>query len=201
MLHDVVWGDHGTARKFLQDDKVEIAGKTGTAFEVIKGQYGGQKRLAFCGFFPYEHPKYSCIVLMRNANVGAAACSGMVLKNIALKMYAIGLLGDAPDYTAKSESVQDYPVLYASMNDYSYNNIMQHLKTGGKPHRYARPKEAAKGVVPNVVGLNVREAIMMLEDAGLSVTFTGSGMVISQSVTAGSQYTAGQKINLTLRNS
>ena len=201
MLHDVVWGDHGTARKFLQDDKVEIAGKTGTAFEVIKGQYGGQKRLAFCGFFPYEHPKYSCIVLMRNANVGAAACSGMVLKNIALKMYAIGLLGDAPDYTAKSESVQDYPVLYASMSDYSYNNIMQYLKTGGKPHRYARPKEAAKGVVPNVVGLNVREAIMMLEDAGLSVTFTGSGMVISQSVSAGSQYTAGQKINLTLRNS
>ena len=92
-------------------------------------------------------------------------------------------------------------MLYASMNDYSYNNIMQYLKTGGKPHRYARPKEVSKGVVPNVVGLNVREAIKMLEDAGLSVTFTGSGMVISQSVTAGSQYTAGQKINLTLRNS
>ena len=40
-----------------------------------------------------------------------------------------------------------------------------------------------------------------LEDAGLIVNFTGSGMVTSQSLSAGSQYARGQKISLRLRNS
>ena len=88
MLHDVVWGSHGTARHWVQDERVEIAGKTGTAFTNAAGQYGAQKRLAFCGFFPYDKPKYSCIVLMLGADRGAGASSGMVVKNIALKMYA-----------------------------------------------------------------------------------------------------------------
>ena len=205
MLHDVVWGSHGTARHWVQDDNVEIAGKTGTAFTNASGQYGAQKRLAFCGFFPYDKPKYSCIVLMLGADRGAGASSGMVLKNIAVKMYARGLLGSAPDYATvadkgkKDGEVKNYPTMYASMNDYAYNNIKKrlHIETS---HRFARPKAVEKGV-PNVVGLNIREAIKLLENAGLIVNFTGSGMVTGQSLSAGSQYARGQRINLRLRNS
>ena len=40
--------------------------------------------------------------------------------------------------------------------------------------------------VPNVIGLDIRQAIKVLEDAGLTVNFTGSGMVTSQSLPAGS---------------
>lgn len=203
MLHDVVWGDHGTARHWVQDDKVEIAGKTGTAFTNASGQYGAQKRLAFCGFFPYDKPKYSCIVLMLGADRGAGASSGMVLKNIALKMYARGLLGTPPDYASDSDKnkkeVKNYPTLFASMND----NAAKSLKKGlgvKNTHRYARPAKVEKGV-PDVVGLNIREAIKVLEDAGLIVNFTGSGMVTGQSLSAGSQYARGQRIQLRLRNS
>ncbi len=202
MLRDVVWGSHGTARHWVQDKRVEIAGKTGTAFINAAGQYGAKKRLAFCGFFPYDKPKYSCIVLMLGADRGAGACSGMVLKNIALKMYARGLLGSMPDY---AETVKDqpkdgksYPTLFASMADNKANNIRRGLGID-KPHTYARPQRIEKGV-PNVIGLNVREAIKMLEDAGLNVSFTGSGMVTGQSLAAGSQYARGQRINLRLRN-
>lgn len=202
MLRDVVWGSHGTARHWVQDKRVEIAGKTGTAFINAAGQYGAKKRLAFCGFFPYDKPKYSCIVLMLGADRGAGACSGMVLKNIALKMYARGLLGSMPDY---AETVKDqpkdgksYPTLFASMADNKANNIRRGLGIE-KPHTYARPQRIEKGV-PNVIGLNVREAIKMLEDAGLNVSFTGSGMVTGQSLAAGSQYARGQRINLRLRN-
>jgi cell division protein FtsI (penicillin-binding protein 3) len=203
MLHDVVWGDHGTARHWVQDDNVEIAGKTGTAFTNASGQYGAQKRLAFCGFFPYDKPKYSCIVLMLGADRGAGASSGMVLKNIAVKMYARGLLGAAPSYATVSEKdqkdIKNYPTLYASMGDQAYNNINHRLNIK-KSHRFARPKAVDKGV-PNVVGLNIREAIKLLEDAGLVVNFTGSGMVTSQSLSAGSQFARGQRIYLRLRNS
>ena len=198
MLHDVVWGSHGTARHWVQDDKVEIAGKTGTAFDVVGGKYSGKKRLAFCGFFPYENPKYSCIVLMLGADRGAGASSGMVMKNIALKMYAHGLLGEAANYVEKPKEARDYPTLFASLGDYAANNIRRGLGIQA-PHSYARPKRVEKGV-PNVIGLNVREAIEMLEDAGLNVTFTGSGYVAGQSLAAGSEYARGQRINLRLRN-
>lgn len=204
MLHDVVWGDHGTARHWVKDDKVEIAGKTGTAFTNAGGQYGGQKRLAFCGFFPYDKPKYSCIVLMLGANVGAGASSGMVLKNIARKMYAHGLLGGAADLNDAEKPGSDkenknYPTLFASMNDYAANNIKRGLNVKSA-HRFARPAKVEKGV-PCVIGLDIRQAIRILEDAGLCVKFTGSGMVTSQSLAAGSSFTRGQQINLHLRNS
>ena len=201
MLHDVVWGSHGTARHWVKDSCVEIAGKTGTAFTNAGGQYGAQKRLAFCGFFPYEKPKYSCIVLMLGADRGAGACSGMVMRNIARKMYARGLLGDTPSYaaTTSGKPVQNYPTLYASMGDAKANNIKRRLKIDNA-HRYARPARKEKGV-PNVIGLDIREAIKMLEDAGLTVNFTGVGMVTSQSLPAGSSYARGQRINLRLRNS
>ena len=57
MLHDVVWGDHGTARKWVQDDKVEIAGKTGTAFDInAKGQYGGRSVWPSAASSPMRSP-------------------------------------------------------------------------------------------------------------------------------------------------
>ena len=199
MLHDVVWGSHGTARHWVQDDKVEIAGKTGTAYNVVNGKYTDKKRLAFCGFFPYDKPKYSCIVLMLGADRGAGASSGMVVKNIARKMYALGLLGNAPEYDVAGNDNKNYPTLFASMTDYASNNIKRGLKVQTS-HHYQRPKPVEKGV-PNVIGLNVREAIRILEDAGLNVNFTGTGMVTSQSLSAGSEYARGQRIFLRLRNS
>jgi len=204
MLHDVVWGSHGTARKWVQDSNVVIAGKTGTAFTNAGGQYGGMKRLAFCGFFPYDKPKYSCIVLMLGADRGAGASSGMVLKNVAHKMYALGLLDTNHSYAAagagkSSKGDKNYPTLFASMTDHAANNVKQGLGMT-TAHRYARPAKQEKGV-PNVIGLDIRQAIMLLEKAGLKVSFEGSGMVTSQSLAAGSNYTRGQRINLRLRNS
>lgn len=204
MLHDVVWGSHGTARHWVQDSSVEIAGKTGTAFEVINGKYGARKRLAFCGFFPYEKPKYSCIVLMLGADRGAGASSGMVMRNIARKMYAHGLLGTASEFAAKKSGKKDsdkksYPTLYASMSDNKSKSLQRGLGLKSS-HRYARPAKAEHGV-PNVIGLDIREAIRLLENAGLKVNFTGSGMVVAQSLSAGSQYTRGERIKLRLKNS
>ncbi len=203
MLHDVVWGSHGTARHWVQDDKVEIAGKTGTAYTTSGGQYSGQKRLAFCGFFPYDKPKYSCMVLMLGANCGAGASSGTVLKNIARKMYAHGLLGPSPDYAtekpAAGQEKKTYPTLFASMGDTKSKYINGGLSIKSS-HRYARPGKVQKGV-PNVIGLDIREAISVLEDAGLTVSFTGTGMVTAQSLASGSNFVRGQRINLRLRNS
>ena len=203
MLHDVVWSDRGTARKWLQDDNVEIAGKTGTAYTNSGGQYTNQRRFAFCGFFPYANPKYSCIVLMLGANRGAAASSGMVLKNVALKMYARGLLGPAPNYklstNAEGKVVTPKPTklrLIESKNVVS-SVIKQHFGVDSVNIMKVRRVKTTGGV-PDVRGLSVRDAIARLEKLGLSVRFNGMGRVTSQSIAPGAHYANGQCINLNL---
>ena len=208
MLHDVVFGSRGTARKWVQDERVEIAGKTGTAYVTEGGQYTNRKRLAFCGFFPYEKPKYSCIVLMSGANRGAAASSGMVLKNVALKMYARGMLGEAPNYAAASvdkdgkpiQKEVSQPTFVASMTSRLRKNIQAGLEMGKAHVKVLKaPERNGKGV-PDVINMGAREAIRRLEDVGLTVRFTGNGHVVSQSIAPGGNFVRGQVINLVLRN-
>ncbi len=197
MLRDVVWGEHGTARHFVQDPYVEIAGKTGTCFTNEGGAYTNTRRLSFCGFFPYDKPKYSCIVVMLRANRGAAASSGMVLRNVARKMYANGFLGTE----AKSEPEKNpqSAVFYATNNNESSKQISSNFNITGA-RTFANPKQPQNGGVPNVKGMNIREAINMLERAGLSVVIDGNGYVASQSIEPGASFKRGQQIKLQLRN-
>lgn len=206
MMHDVVWGSRGTARKWVQDERVPIAGKTGTAYTINSdGHYGTQKRLAFCGFFPYDNPKYSCIVLMLGANRGAGASSGMVLKNIALKMYARGLLGSAPSYAVTLDKdgkpitkAASQATFIASTNPKQATRVKKGLAI--KDAKVFQQPTTVRGGVPDVRGLAVRDAIRRLEDAGLCVRFSGTGYVVGQSLTAGTSFARGQVINLTLRH-
>lgn len=197
MLHDVVWGSRGTARNFVKDPDVEIAGKTGTCFVTEGGKYTTTRRLAFCGFFPYDKPQYSCIVVMKGANRGAAASSGTVLRNVARRMYARGWLGTK----LKSDSVASPApaTIYASHSADYPKQISKNLGIKGA-NRFSEPKRTTNGGVPNVTGLNVREAIALLEDAGLMVQIEGSGYVASQSIAAGSKYKRGENILLRLRH-
>jgi hypothetical protein len=116
-------------------------------------------------------------------------------------MYARGLLGDAPDFALEKpqEKAKAYPTLFASLSKNGANYIQRAFNIKSS-HRYASPAKVDKGV-PNVIGLNVRDAIKVLENAGLIVNFTGSGMVTSQNPVAGSAYNRGQRVNLRLRNS
>ena len=200
-LHDVVWGPHGTARKWVQSDLVEIAGKTGTAYIIGKdGRYGSTKRLAFCGFFPYSHPLYSCVVLMLGADRGAGASSGVVLKNVALKMYARGLLDNKSDYRVTAAGhVPAAPTLYATDSKSRAANLNNGI--GLKTAKVlARPGTGASKVVPNVVGLSAREAIGRLERRGMTVRTQGYGYVVEQSLAPGQRYTRGEMVYLKLKN-
>ena len=198
MLHDVVWKAPCTAR-ILQNEYVEIAGKTGTCFDVEDGAYTNKKRLAFCGFFPYENPQYTCMVLMRGADRGAARCSGMVLKNVALRMYSRGMLGNSSDYKKDNEKAVKTSTFYASNEKHRRKTVAQNL--GIKSSNSFKTPVAIKGdSVPSVIGLSAKEAVAVLEKKGLSARLNGAGYVVAQSLTAGSGYRHGQLINLTLRH-
>ena len=80
MLVDVV-NDEAGVGKPAKSEKVLIAGKTGT-IQLEENKY----RVSFCGYFPADNPKYSCIVIIdnpKNSVPSGGVMAGKVLKEIA----------------------------------------------------------------------------------------------------------------------
>lgn len=221
MLERVVWGDFGTARKFLRNDLVKIAGKTGTCRTIIEpardektgvlldcDMYGRplpkdgkrytkeRRRLTFCGYFPADKPKYSCIVMMHypKRNLSPASTCGVVLREVALKMYSRGMLDNESNYKS-SQSNKTTPTLYATGNSSRYTLVKNGL--GISNFKKMSVSSVATGV-PNVIGMGVREAVVTLERAGYKVEFDGSGYVREQLPSAGTSASKGERIKLTL---
>ena len=202
MLTAVVWGDRGTARAWVRDENVAIAGKTGTCYMIENGHYNTQKkRLAFCGFFPAEEPKYSCIVLTCHPKqqwTGAASTSGQVMKNIARKMYSRGMLGNSSDYREIAQEGTQ-PLFYATARPSSRKHLTQGLDiTSAKEMASNVSETPVTGCVPSVVGLGLREAVVKIEEAGFNVSFSGNGYVRSQSPGAGQKLREGESVRLSL---
>lgn len=197
-LREPVWGSRGTARR-LRDDRVEIAGKTGTVYPMKSDSGGGydksRRRLAFCGFFPYEKPKYSCMVLIvAPAGCGAAGTSGTVLKNVALKMYARGLLDNRSHFERKRTGT--LPLMTTSVKS-SISYLSKELSIG--PVKGFRKGESAEaGKVPDLKGYDAASAVAILEQAGYNAVILGAGHVRSQSVAPGTPARKGTKVILTL---
>lgn len=202
MLSRVVNGSRGTARS-LQNPYVTLAGKTGTCYSVDRNtrQYDNtRKRLAFCGFFPAEEPKYSCVVLMyhpRETAFGAASTSGVVFRDVAIGLYSRGMLGNKSDYRDGLEegSAAMVPVSFASADGMSHSAVAN--VSGSVPRRMAGGDAVPQGI-PDVRGMGLREAVRHIENADLEVSFTGKGHVKGQMPPAGTRVARGSKVLLTL---
>lgn len=201
MLKKVVWGDHGTGRS-LRNDLVPLAGKTGTSYVIEDKAYNmSKKRLSFCGFFPADNPKYSCIVVTCDPKAnwfGAASTSGQVVRNIALKLYSRGMLGDNADYRADQPST-DTPRLSASLRGERRDNLCKGLNLSSAKTYRRSPAAAPKGHIPDVRGLDFRAAIQVMEEAGYNVRHSGTGFVRSVTPAPGTSAPQGTTVTLALR--
>lgn len=220
MMRGVVWEPGGTA-KFLKSDVVEIAGKTGTCkialedkrprydangnkldLPPFKGGYrDGHYRVAFCGFFPYETPKYTCIVVISDPKLpyrGPAVSAGAVLKNVALKLYARSLLNPNPVFDDK-QNAGTVPTVYTSFDDSRARNMHRELHINHLQMLHRPDKSETAGRVPDVKGVSIREAIERLESKGYAVDFEGVGYVYAQQPAAGDSAKAGTKVKLSLK--
>ena len=222
MLHKVIYGPGGTARR-LQDDLVDIAGKTGTSRvaremseedrlklkknpkdpTVVRptGYIPGAYRYAFCGFFPFEKPKYTCMVLISRPGgeyASAPKSSGQVVLNIGRRLYSRGLLGSPPDYKNGDVAEKDAsPVMYATTNK-NRDKQLSSMLASSSARRIQTPEKTPTGTVPSVRGLGLREAIVVLEKAGFNVSFEGDGSVTAQTPVAGSAVPKGSSVRLSL---
>ncbi len=195
-IAEVVWGEHGTARA-VRDDRVKVAGKTGTAYPVEKGAYNtAKRRYAFAGFFPYENPQYSCIALVLGpSGTSANRTSGQVVKNMAVKMYSRGKLNNSSYYAADNKG--NKPVVVGSEKCDS-QMLASSIGAKGMKH-YKTAKNRSRGVVPDVKGYDAPSAVRLLEERGINVMLSGSGYVVAQSIPSGTRTKPGQTITLHLR--
>lgn len=191
-LEQVVWGEHGTARA-VRDDRVRIVGKTGTAYPVGANGYDHSKRrFAFAGYFPYEKPRYSCMALILGpAGTSANRTSGQVVKNMALKMYARGMI-------ERGGAVEPNPdrkaPLVAAATSADAKRLGRALGTSVRKVKTA--PTVGRATVPDVKGFDMASAVKTLEERGLNVALRGAGRVTSQSLEPGQPIKQGMKIIL-----
>ena len=217
MLDDVVNTDDGTGKP-AKSSKIRIAGKTGTAqlSQGIAGYRTGttSHQVSFCGYFPSNDPKYSCIVVIRRPRNGLPSggnMCGTVLKEVAEKMYARNIIYKKNDFpidtihtpipsiknglSAQSKYTMDR--LKVQYKDSTEGNWMVAQHTDGKITIKDRPLR--EKLVPNVMGMGAKDAVYALEQAGLSVNLEGKGAVRNQSINSGSNVVKGQTITIQLR--
>ena len=200
-LHNVLKGvvQNGTGRR-LKTASYGIAGKSGTAeIGYDKKHAGIQHRASFVGYFPADAPKYSCIVVISKPQ--KARTHGGDLAAPVFRELSDRVVGTRIDFnkTNIKESTVKYPVIgYGNGGDfYAFcKSLGLHI---AKPSvMWVKGKDingmcalseqnVQSGIVPNVVGLTIKDAVYMLENLGMKVRFHGKGKVVSQSVAAGSR--------------
>ena len=204
----------GTGKRLYNPD-LPMAGKTGTA-QMADGAAGYRNRRyqsSFAGYFPADNPKYSMIVVIRNPRNGyyGASVAGPVFKELAEMVYAndlemhedfeqLRLVGNTePPPTmkgSKAATLRVYEALgfrttYASADPVRRVDTVQGIPfTDG---------EVREGIVPDVQGMGLIDALYALENAGCRTTVVGKGRVVSQSLRVGQRITPGTPIRIELR--
>jgi len=212
MMEGVV--EHGTAVN-LKNDNYKIAGKTGTA-QIAKDNQGyrqGQTisyQASFVGYFPAENPLYSCIVVVNSPSNGVYygnIVAGSVFKEISDKVYATSFFRDyKPEDDDTRVNAPDAGNGYrADINEVLGNMKVRYKKTSdsdwvatresGDTIRLAGVK-LQKGLVPDVRGMSLRDAVYLIENAGLKVKFSGKGKVLRQSPEHGARCNANTIVSL-----
>jgi len=212
MMEGVV--ENGTAMN-LRNPNYKIAGKTGTA-QIALGKSGyrsGAYQASFAGYFPAGNPLYSCIVVVNAPSNGVYygnLVAGSVFKEISDKIYATNFYRDYRDLYNK-EKVAMAPEAGNGFRE-DINMVLRELDVRYRRKandEWVKTRESGdtirlvgvninKGLVPDVRGMSLRDAVHLLENSGYRVRYSGKGKVLRQSPEHGARYFEGQIVSLEL---
>jgi len=189
-----------------------IGGKTGTARIHENGSYQENKyRASFIGYFPADEPKYSCLVVISEPHSGmyyGSTVAAPVFKELADKIFATD-----PDFKYQIPVAKNHklPVSKDGYREslakvYDYLGIKAEYSGTGQWGRTTTLADTVKladknipeGLVPDVKGMGLRDALYLLENRGMRVEIRGAGTVKRQSVPAGSSLKTNKYITIEL---
>jgi cell division protein FtsI (penicillin-binding protein 3) len=214
----------GTATN-LKNADYKIAGKTGTA-QIAKGGGGyGQNsksttyQASFVGYFPADNPKYSCIVVVNAPSEGVYygnAVAGPIFKEISDKVYSSLL-----DIHSEVNEIQNLATKTPAIKNGSRKdietvcrnlNISANTNTSSSEYvNVAVQKDSStvfignninqaltNRVMPNILGMGLKDALYLLENAGFKVKIVGKGTITKQSINVGTKFSKGTELTLEL---
>ena len=205
----------GSARHLKSGGQLTMAGKTGTA-RIANATTQYQDKIyqaSFVGYFPADNPLYSCIVVINNPKNGyyGGAIAGPVFAEIANKIYANGIemhnsIQSNPlvsDYTIPrigNLQSEEAEIIYNKLGFSFHSDINSDYGIAKKENNAMTMKanNVIDGLVPNLIEMDLKDALFVAENAGLRVQVYGSGKVKKQSLTAGGNFTKGQTITVEL---
>ena len=179
----------GTATR-LKNAKCVVAGKTGTAWTVLrpdeKPQKGkpfesinGEKKYqaTFVGFFPADEPKYSAIVVvytkLTRGSVYGGVIPAMTFKEIVDNLWSLDSSW-GEEFQAKAKIPEMKP-------------------------DYIATRQGSAIPVPDVKGMGLKDAIYAIENNGYKCIYEGIGHVVSQNPAAGKVCKKGETIKIVLK--
>ena len=163
--------ERGTA-KTAQIDGFTIAGKTGTAAKAIKGGYSPTDyNVSFVGFLPSRKPVFTILVVIDSPHkvspyggtVAAPVFQKIAAAALRLRGVPPSLNRPAPVVIARRDAVHQQPV----------SGPADAVVT------VAGATADSPAVLPNLVGMNVRDAALALVRLGLTPQVNGSGYVVA----------------------
>ncbi|GAB6008432.1 penicillin-binding transpeptidase domain-containing protein [Dysgonomonas reticulitermitis] len=199
--------------KAVNSEYFPISGKTGTAMIAAKGGYEGYY-VSFCGYFPSDNPKYTCFVGIRRpqGSPSGGLMPGAVFKQIAEGIYKKNLVSTTVKPikdtvnslipVLKGGSLKNTEIVLKGIRQsFSFTgDKLDWVKQGSYLEGISLEGNTTvkKGLVPDVTGMGARDAIYLLENAGLRVTLVGAGKVKQQSIPGGSALIKGVTIKIEL---
>lgn len=206
--------EKGTGRA-LRNPYYKLAGKTGTAVIANENQgytVGGAKKYqaSFCGYFPADNPEFSIIVVIvgPKGKFYGGSVAGPVFRGIADKVYA-SYLEPAPDsippyneVPAVKPGIREDVMLFAQdlgFKTQSQNMTAEHVAIAYDTMTvYVNGVNDIPGLLPDVVGMGVGDAVYLLEKEGYRTKTNGFGRVFRQSPRPGTPCIKGDLISLEL---
>lgn len=218
LLEGVV--ENGTANN-INPRTYRIAGKTGTAQRNYSKIKQGEKlkyQASFAGYFPANQPTYSCIVVITDPSKGSfygSQVAAPVFKEIADKCYVKETssqisINKRPKVALNYRALPSYSIGYKEDYQVALNYLgLKYNRAKGDwivmdvdstSMKLESQSKIPKKVVPNVVGMGLRDAVYKLEEEGLVVyVVKGKGKVVKQSIKPGVRARLGERVYLTLK--
>jgi cell division protein FtsI (penicillin-binding protein 3) len=176
-----------------------VAGKTGTAAQLINGHYSkSDYNASFVGFVPSRHPRLVALVVMdapkRGGYHGAQAAAPTFKRITEAALRHLGVpptVNPAPPVLVVREDPTTPPAGTAS--------VPVATRASATLPSATIDRATQEGVMPDVRGLSAREALRVLAAVGVDARITGDGFVATQEITPGTTIAPGQACGLVLR--
>ena len=160
--------ENGSA-KSAAIDGWNVAGKTGTSKKLIDGQYSEKEFISsFVGYFPYDNPQLLCLIILDSPDVSRNLHWGGISAAPVFKSVMDRIINIDKSITisrSKNLRVKNEPILIQK----NYKIKIEYVE------------------MPNLIGKTVRDAFSDLKKVGIKPQISGSGLIVSQSIEAGTK--------------